>query len=140
MQQSFGKDFVIDQLSEVTTLDPDIISAGLAEVEQEYGADEVAEALEELSERPIPTGEGLTRKEAKKLLVEEMNAHTQRGNVRRMQEYRVMNSAWFKGELKGPQPTDPIILKGYTMKRLDQAVFKARQTGLYRDLLKVAGY
>lgn len=86
----------------------------------------------------IPSGHGLTKSEARKLLVEEMDHIVIKKNQERLRLYREHVKSWQNGQ--GKRPKEPIFVKGYGMKNLNKAVFKARQIGGYGSLLKAAGY
>lgn len=72
-----------------------------------------------------PTGEGLSKRDAQKLLIEEMNTRIRVRNIINVRKTR------------GYTPLIP-PLKG--LRQLNQAVFMARQRGDYRELLINAGF
>lgn len=144
----------IESIANATALDPDDVQAALGQIADAYGQDEVDEGLAELA-REIPTGEGLTKKEARKLLISEMDTLIILANQRRLRKYRKdTNEYWKRQEAireanisgeptdvkPGKMPRDPIFVKGFTSRHLDQAVSKARGLGTYGALLEAAGY
>lgn len=72
-----------------------------------------------------PTGEGLTKREAQLLLIEEMNT--------RIQVRNIINIRRTGGRT-------PIVPTFKGRKQLNRAVFMARQRGDYRELLAAAGF
>jgi hypothetical protein len=86
-----------------------------------------------------PTGEGLSQREARRLLVEEMNGLVNARNQRRLSVYAKRLNKWDRTG-KGIPPQQPPIIKGYNMKRLNQAVCSARRKGIYKELLANAGF
>lgn len=79
----------------------------------------------EYVDEPNPTGDGLTQREAQKLLIEEMNT--------RIQVRNIVNVRRTGGHT-------PLIPPFRGLKQLNQAVFMARQRGDYKELIQNAGF
>jgi hypothetical protein len=79
----------------------------------------------EYVDEPNPTGEGLTKREAQKLLIEEMNT--------RIQVRNIINVRRTRGHT-------PLVAPFKGLKQLNQAVFMARQRGDYKELIQNAGF
>lgn len=92
--------------------------------------------------RPIsrvkPTGDGLSKREARKLLVKEMNSIKQQRNMAEYVVHQHKLNMWANG--KGNRPRDPIFRHMFSNKQHQQAAFMARQIGGYSALLANAGY
>lgn len=132
----------IEEIANATSLDPDEVSNALRQIEEDYGPEEVKEALDQIA--PIPTGEGLTKKEAKKELVRHVNSVAQAKNRLALSRHSEAISAWemkVKNNINpGRYPASPYLLPTFGMRHIDKVVFLARQYGGYGDLLKAAGY
>lgn len=76
-------------------------------------------------DEPIPTGEGLTTTEARKLLISEMNTLIQVGNLIR---------------LRKTGGRAPLVRHFKGLKNINEAVFMARQRGGYDELLRNSGF
>jgi hypothetical protein len=141
-----SRQHVIDELALATALDPDTIELALDEVASEFGEDEVNEGIAELTaSREIPAGEGLSRKEARKLLISEMNAILQAKNQYKLRKYTEDTRKWYAkksdGERAGKYPREPIFVNTVGgLRHINQAVNMARHLGGYGELLEVAGY
>ena len=111
------------------------------------------EPVESTVEYVIPTGEGLTPKEARNALLEAVNAPIKGRNEATLRRYRtemaeyrqavVHNANLKEGDEPVVVPKFPTV--GYIQKTLNsrqiqQAVFIARQRGGYGSLLEAAGY
>jgi hypothetical protein len=122
------KDVVIN-MGEIKSLDPDEI--------------EETEDEEDLP-RPIPTGEGLGKQEARTLLIQEMNLLIQKtNNTNRIRYKKRLDEYWekkTKGLKAGLFPRDPFYYSTYTARHINQAVYMARHRGGYEQLLAAAGY
>jgi hypothetical protein len=133
---------VVIDLAKMTSLDPDTIDKAISEVAETEGQESVDEALEELA--TIPTGEGLTKKEAKRALIDEMNKLIQRKNVIALRTYNRKRDAWWekkrKGEKAGVEPRSPFVINTFAARHIDQVVCMARRRGGYEKLLEAAGY
>jgi hypothetical protein len=125
---------VVIDLAKMTSLDPDTIDKAISEVAETEGQESVDEALEELA--TIPTGEGLTKKEAKRALIDEMNKLIQRKNVIALRTYNRKR----KGEKAGVEPRSPFVINTFAARHIDQVVCMARRRGGYEKLLEAAGY
>lgn len=86
---------VIDEIAAVTNLDPKDVRIAVESAAADVGQEEVDQALAELA-RPVPTGEGLTRRQAQKLLVEEMNAVAQLVNRSRLNKYNERSNKYWE--------------------------------------------
>lgn len=139
-----NKTQAIEAISSAFALDPNDVSDAIDSITDVYGEGEVSEGIDEIVNLVPPTGEGLSKAEARKLLVSEMDNIIIRKNQRRLRKHRNAVDEWMaavsEGRKAGRYPKNPIFTKGFNMKRLDQAVFMARQIGGYESLLKVAGY
>ena len=144
---------VAAKIGDLFGYDPDDVEKAIDEVALEHGIAEVEEGLEGFK-REIPTGEGLSKREARKLLISEVNHHIQTNNMTRLNKYRrKTNEYWERvravinaeeGEevdLKvGVLPSDPILLDTLTYRHLNYAVHRARHLGTYGELLEAAGF
>lgn len=109
---------VIEDISKVSTL----------------GADEELE-----TGGVIPSGVGLSKREAQLVLVEEMNKLIQTSNRRRLNRFQAEEKHWHM--FGGTPPFPAIIAPGFSGRRhISQAVFMARQRGGYKELLSNAGF
>lgn len=136
---------VVEDIAAATGVSAEDVQKALEEVQDIYGEEEVAEGLAALAEREVPTGEGLTKREAQHLLVAEMNAGIQRRNQKALRSHKAKVDAWYKnkseGNKTGQYPRDPIFIKGFDgIRHLDQAVSMARQRSAYKPLLEAAGF
>jgi predicted metal-dependent hydrolase len=80
----------------------------------------------------------MTRNEARKILLEELNKGIAEKNAKASQEFLEANRRFVAG--RGRKPTMPYLLKRYSMKTLNQAVAAARRSGEYAELLEQAGF
>jgi len=96
---------------------------------------------DEVEEDPYvePTGEGLTQRECRRLLIDEMNGRVNEKNLIRMRKYS-RKARKFQATGKGEPPRMPILIKGYSRKRLNLAVCSARRAGILKELLANAGF
>lgn len=143
MEDNARRDAVIN-LSNITSLDPDTIEAALDEVAQAEGEESVAEGLIKFAPHVIPSAEGLSKKEAKRVLIDEMNYITRQINNRNRNRYKKrLEEYWEKkqaGEKAGLIPQDPFYYKTLSARHIDQVINMARQRGGYEELLKAAGH
>lgn len=105
----------IDRIGHVSILDPD-------------------------SEAPEPTGEGLSKRECQNLLIQELNGLINQKNIARLKQYGKLSRQWEEEGFIGSPPKSPIIVKGYSRRRLNLAVCSARRKGILKTLLGNAGY
>jgi hypothetical protein len=87
-----------------------------------------------------PTGEGLSKREAQQLLIDEMNGIVNARNQRRLFKYGQQMKKWEDNDYRGIMPIQPPIVKGYSRRRLNQAVAAARGQGILKELLANAGF
>lgn len=80
----------------------------------------------------------MTKKEARQELIDQMNKIVYEKNKNALNNYRRQRKLWLNG--RAVQPAEPWLLKEYSHRRLDQAVFTARQKGGYQELLEAAGF
>lgn len=116
-------------------------------------AQESLDSLETEVEHVIPTGEGLSRTEQRRLIVEEANRIVQATNRRRLQQMVEEQNAFYEWvndyrenkideekEYRKTPPRNPLFVKSFNRKRIQQAVFLLRQRRGYEALLLNAGY
>ncbi len=110
----------IEALARTLELSEEEVEARLDQIIREYGYEDVQQATEALAHE-IPSAEGLTRSEARHLLVDEMNFLVQIANRKRLRLGLPMSA--------------PLRYRA-----VERAVFMARQRTGYDGILAAAGY
>lgn len=110
----------IEALARTLELSEEEVEARLDQIIQEYGYEDVQQATEVLAHE-IPSAEGLSRSEARHLLVDEMNFLVQVANRKRLRLGLPMSA--------------PLRYRA-----VERAVFMARQRTGYDEILEAAGY
>lgn len=128
------------QLEEIKTLDPD----KLEELE-DYETVAVPWASDPMvNELDL---DSVNQQEARKMLIEAMNKIVQNKNKRRLEMYRQDVADWQEFVLQEendgknkPFPKNPLLLKTFNKRQINEAVFRARQYGCFKVLLEKAGF
>lgn len=132
---------IIEDAAKAMGKNPLDVQAEIDSVKNAYALDPdtIDQPVEDTTGGLAATGEGLSKREAQLLLVEEMNGLIQQSNRRRLNRFQVEEKHWI--EFGGIPPYPAIIAPGFSGRRhLSQAVFMARQRGGYKQLLINAGF
>ena len=78
------------------------------------------------------------RREAKLRLIDKVNEGFQKKNQQAIALYRERRRSWLKGFCA--MPSEPWLLKTFSRRSLNQAVFTARQKGGFEAELAAAGF
>lgn len=88
----------------------------------------------------VPTGAGLSKRECKKLLVQEMNKLIQKSNGSRLRRSQVELELVAQG-MRKRKPFPLYLISPFSgLRNINEVVFMARQRGGYEELLENAGF